>query len=146
AFSFERQTATLMDLYREPPAACEWDAAPPLIVCEGEHFSTKAYRAIDEFPTDIPVRFALADWFVDGFPANTRALWVVDPAANRSRVRQAMMRDIPVIFPAQHIGMSNLCADGLAYDSQDDVARILHRLTKARQRVSLPMSAPSPHA
>jgi glycosyltransferase involved in cell wall biosynthesis len=140
-FSFDKQTATLLELYREPPAAPASDAAPRLILCEGDRFPAEAYHAIDQFSMDVPIRFALADWFPDDFPPNTRALWVVDLSASLSRVRQAMARRIPVLFPTAHAGVSNLCAAddvGFAYESLDDITSALHRLTGAAY---LPMSA-----
>jgi glycosyltransferase involved in cell wall biosynthesis len=100
-FSFDRQTGTLLELYQEPRAAAVGCEAPPLILCEGRQFSDEAYQIIDQFPAHVPVRFALADWFPEGFPPNTRALCVVDPSAGQARVRQALAQKIPVLVPAE---------------------------------------------
>ncbi len=138
-FSFENQAETFLELYREPLKTVEWDDAPPLILCAGESVSSDAFHAIDQFDMKVPVRFALADWFPDHFPANTRALWLVDPAAGLARARQAIAANIPLLYPASHVGIRNLCevvdrdldSIGFAYDSIDDMNAILRRLTNA---------------
>ncbi len=133
-FSFENQAETLLDLYCEPSVPAT-DHPPPLILCDGERFPSDAYHAIDQFDADVPVRFALADWFPDHFPANTRALWIVDPSAGAARARLALAANIPILYPAANVGVRNAieCAGrdvvSFAYDSIDDLQIALHRLT-----------------